>query len=103
MYIYLYYLILIGIILKFFEGKQITNNIIIQLTLIICISIFIINLLLLKNKENFASTGRMGPIIGGRQNNRTCSNNLQCESGCCKDTTGKCVDNIPATNKCRNN
>ena len=102
MYIYIYYLILIGIILKFFEGKQITNNIVIQLTLIICIGIFIINLLLpSKNKEDFASTGVMGPIYGGKPKDRNCSYNTQCLSGCCKDTNGKCVINSDNAKICK--
>ena len=46
------YIILVGVILKLFEGKQITNDIIIKLTLIICIGLVIINLLIpMKNKE----------------------------------------------------
>jgi hypothetical protein len=86
--IYLYYIILIGIILKFFDGKQITNNIIIQLTLIICVGLFIINLLLpAKNKENF------GKGIGV-----PCHHNDACTSKCCDKDGGGCKSILNMTN-----
>ena len=87
--IYLYYIILIGIILKFFEGKQFTNNIIIQLTLIICFGLFIINLLLpAKNKENF----------GNKKIGQSCHHNNACGSNCCDKDGGGCKSIFNKTN-----
>ena len=73
-FLYLSYMVLIFIVLKYYQNEQRTNNTILILTVIITVGIYIINMLLSnKNIEQFYS----------KPNGKSCTYNTQCDSRCC--------------------
>ena len=82
--IYLSYMVLIFIVLKYYQNEQHHNNTILIPTVIITVGIYIINMLLSnKNTEHF-----------GKQNGRNCTDSSQCNSKCCGVNSGTCKSGI---------
>lgn len=92
MIVYIFYLILIFAILKLFKNNK---NFEIVSTILICFSIYIINLLIpQKNKEHFGKNCGNSHMANGCE----CNSNNKCKNFHCRD--GKCHNKLKRCVKC---